>query len=166
EARPPVAEPLLAPSAASTATTVPVVVLSPAWPVAVAAPLVLVAVPVLVTVRRDEADEPLGELPIAPPPPPPVDDPGPPIEPLVVVLEPIELLMLVVASPMPSPLADPVSAPAKMSLSDSTFWWLEAVVSPLNDFPTLPIPCPSPVAAVALPLFAPPAASTVPTVPL
>ena len=136
---PPPPEPALPPPAASTAPTVPVVVLSPAWPMAVAAPLVLVAVPefdtrlVLVMVNVVALLEP------APSAPPVVDERLPP------------LAMLVSASEMPSPLASPLSAMPLSWLSDDTSWVLLAVVAPL----------PAPV--LALP---PPAASTVATEPV
>src|SRR5581483_5478514 len=114
---PPAPEPLLAPPAASTVPTLPVVALPPFWPTAAAAPVVLVTVPRLVT---------------------------------VFLLVPLPFLMVVVTVLMPSPTALPLTAMASSLLSERTDWVLLAVVSP--DEPE--------------PLLAPPAASTVPTLPL
>lgn len=142
-----VAVPELAPPAASTVVTVPLVVLPPIWPVALALPLVLVAVPLLVTllVLLNVATRPAVAPSLAPP------DTSPPGA---------EFVMSVVTERMPSPLASPVLAVALSAFQLRTVWEFVAVVSP-----PLALALPPPEAE-AVPEFAPPAASTVVTVPV
>lgn len=108
---PPSPEPELAPPAASTVVTVPRVVLLPSWPVAVALPDVFIAVPLLVTVLvsvRVVLDDEFVAFGLARSAPPLVLD------------EPMVFVMLVSASPMPSPEAFPVLAVAESSFKLDT----------------------------------------------
>src|SRR5579883_25999 len=151
--------PELAPPAASTSVTEPVVVLPPTWPMAAAAPVVLATVPELVTVLVLDSVALMEELaPFLAPPE--VSDPVPP------------LLMRVLAEPMPSPEASPLEAPAMSQFSELTSWSFRAVTAPLVElapamalagFRDVPVAV---AVALALPEFEPPAASTVPTVPV
>src|SRR5579884_1948471 len=136
-----VALPLLAPLAASTVPTNPVLVFVPARPMARASPVVLVTVPEtpaeLVSLRLSETAD---ELPVPSAPP--------------VVMVPTHALLMLVVALAPRPSAGPLVALASVALDAETVCELVAVASPL------PAVAPGPD---WLPLLAPPAASTVRT---
>ncbi|MHB8620259.1 MAG: hypothetical protein ACYDAG_11945, partial [Chloroflexota bacterium] len=153
-----------------TVVVVPIVLLLPSWPRAVAAPEVLLARPVLDT--ELVFDEVRLALLVAPESAPPVEtEPAGP-----------ELLeMWVTAWPMPSPEASPLTATAVSALPQPTFWVLTATaVSAFTPQPTFWVllalaaplvalafdcaPVPE-LVELALPELAPLAASTSVTVP-
>src|SRR5581483_56445 len=104
-----VALPPFPPPEASTASTSPVVVLEPVWPVAVADPLVLLTVPLLDTVLRFVTFTVAALL-----------EPVPSEAPVVAEILP-PLLRDVIAAPMPSPWALPLPAIAASPFEELTY---------------------------------------------